>query len=87
MSEKASAEEVEELYRKLIREAEDSGYFINPDTEFARALAEGIATNIKRYGYSLCPCRLTGDSRDADLDIICPCDYRDADLGQYDSCY
>ena len=22
-----------------------------------------------------------------DLDIICPCDYRDADLGSYDTCY
>jgi rubrerythrin len=22
-----------------------------------------------------------------DLDIICPCDYRDADLGEFDACY
>jgi ferredoxin-thioredoxin reductase catalytic subunit len=35
----------------------------------------------------LCPCRLSGGSREADLDVICPCDYRDADLDEYDTCY
>jgi ferredoxin-thioredoxin reductase catalytic subunit len=25
--------------------------------------------------------------REKDLDIICPCDYRDADLEEFDQCY
>jgi ferredoxin-thioredoxin reductase catalytic subunit len=54
---------------------------------FTDELAQGLATNVQRYGYPLCPCRLTGGSRQADLDIICPCDYRDQDLAEYDTCY
>jgi len=34
-----------------------------------------------------CPCRLGSGSRDDDKDIICPCDYREADVEEYGSCY
>lgn len=81
------AEEIDELYRRLREEAEAGGYHINPDEPFARALAEGLAVNSARYGYQLCPCRLTGGGREADTDIICPCDYRDDDLDEYDTCF
>jgi ferredoxin-thioredoxin reductase catalytic subunit len=50
-------------------------------------LVRGLTDNKERYGYMLCPCRLSGGSREADLDVICPCDYRDADLDEYDTCY
>ncbi len=50
-------------------------------------VVEGILKNIKRYGYPLCPCRLSGGSREKDLDIICPCDYRDEDTEEYGACY
>ncbi|HTP57862.1 MAG TPA: ferredoxin-thioredoxin reductase catalytic domain-containing protein, partial [Spirochaetia bacterium] len=43
--------------------------------------------NEARYGYWACPCRLASGSKEQDLDIICPCDYRDPDLDQYDTCY
>lgn len=76
-----------ELLEKLSRDASASGYHVNPDAVFARELADGIAANVDRYGYPLCPCRLSGGSREADLDIICPCDYRDQDLDEYDTCY
>ena len=76
-----------EMLSKLAEEAEPGGYHINPDPVFALELAEGIATNVERYGYPLCPCRLSGGSREADLDILCPCDYRDDDLTEYDTCY
>jgi ferredoxin-thioredoxin reductase catalytic chain len=71
----------------LNREAEDYGYHLNPEASFTDELAEGLATNVERYGYPLCPCRLSGGSKEADLDIICPCDYRDQDLAEYDTCY
>jgi ferredoxin-thioredoxin reductase catalytic chain len=75
------------LLEQLKQDAEAGGYHINPDATFASELAHGIATNIERYGYPLCPCRLTGGSKEADLDIICPCDYRDPDLDEFDTCY
>jgi ferredoxin-thioredoxin reductase catalytic subunit len=80
-------EEVEELYKKLHGDAEAGGYHINPDKEFTRELLKGLLVNIKRYGYQACPCRLASGKKEDDLDIICPCDYRDPDISAYGSCY
>ncbi len=80
-------EEIDKLYERLKREAEANGYHLNPDVEFTKDLVRGILVNEKRYGYWNCPCRLaTGDKRE-DLDIICPCDYRDPDLTDYGTCF
>ncbi len=79
--------EVDALLERLSREATASGYHLNADADFTRALVEGLVTNLKRYGYMSCPCRRAAGNREADLDIICPCDYRDADLGEYGVCY
>jgi ferredoxin-thioredoxin reductase catalytic subunit len=81
------AETADSLFRRLQREAEASGYHLNPDTEFTKELVEGLLTNIERYGYMSCPCRLAEGERSADLDIICPCDYRDPDLTEHGCCY
>jgi ferredoxin-thioredoxin reductase catalytic subunit len=75
------------LYVQLKSDAEASGYHLNPDEDFTRDLVEGLLANMTRYGYLACPCRLAGGVRDQDLDIICPCDYRDPDLDQYGTCY
>ena len=80
-------EEIETLYRRLAKEAAASGYHLNPDPEFTKELVEGLLINEKRYGYWGCPCRLCGGSREEDLDIICPCDYRDPDLNDFGMCY
>jgi ferredoxin-thioredoxin reductase catalytic subunit/rubredoxin len=48
---------------------------------------KGLIINKGRYGYVSCPCRLATGQKAEDLDIICPCDYRDPDIGQYGSCY
>jgi len=82
-----SADEVNRFYEKLKREAEAGGYHLNPDVEFAMELARGLLTNEKRYGYQSCPCRLSSGEKQEDIDIICPCDYRDPDLSDYDACY
>ena len=80
-------EEVDRLYEKLKKEAESGGYHLNPDVEMTRALVKGLLTNEKRYGYQACPCRLASGRKGEDLDIICPCDYRDADVVEFDGCY
>lgn len=82
-----SNEEIDTLYKKLDEEAEASGYHLNPDVEFTKDLVTGLLVNEKRYGYWNCPCRLSGGSKEKDLDIICPCDYRDPDIGEYGACY
>jgi ferredoxin-thioredoxin reductase catalytic chain len=84
---RCTPEEVDALYQKLEHDAEAHGYHLNPDGEFTRELIEGLASNNKRLGYAACPCRLASGDRDEDLDIICPCYYRDADLVEYGCCY
>jgi ferredoxin-thioredoxin reductase catalytic subunit len=79
--------QVNRLYARLRKEAESVGYNLNPDVEVTKELVKGLLINQKRYGYPACPCRLASAEKEADLDIICPCDYRDADLTDYNSCY
>ena len=87
MSGQLSTNRIEELFRKLLAEAKEGGYYLNPDEEFTRELVESLIVNIDRYSYPACPCRLAAGSREDDLDIICPCDYRDPDLDQFGACY
>ncbi|QYZ78177.1 ferredoxin:glutaredoxin reductase [Methanofollis formosanus] len=87
MTDRVTDEEVEETYRRLDREAEAGGYHLNPDTEFVKELVRGLLANERRYGYPSCPCRLSLGEKEADADIVCPCDYRDPDLAEYGACY
>jgi ferredoxin-thioredoxin reductase catalytic subunit len=86
MSEPSQAE-IDKLYERLNKEAEAGGYHLNPDVEFTKALVRGLLVNEQRYGYWSCPCRLAAGKKADDLDIICPCDYRDPDLNQHGTCY
>jgi ferredoxin-thioredoxin reductase catalytic subunit len=80
-------EEVEKLFTRLDQEAESAGYHLNPDKKFTLGLIEGMLVNERRYGYWACPCRLASGVKKQDLDIICPCDYRDPDIADYGTCY
>ena len=79
--------EIEKLYKELDINAESSGYHLNPEIELTKRLVRGLLLNRKRYGYQSCPCRLASGDEEKDLDIICPCDYRDPDLDEYGACY
>jgi ferredoxin-thioredoxin reductase catalytic chain len=79
--------EIDRLHERLAREAEVAGYHLNPDVEFAKGLIKSLIINERRYGYWACPCRLASGKKQDDLDIICPCDYRDPDLNEYGVCY
>jgi ferredoxin-thioredoxin reductase catalytic chain len=78
---------VEKTYKQLQDDAEKGGYHLNPDKAWTTRLVEGLLTNTDRYGYQSCPCRLASGEKKKDLDIICPCDYRDPDLNDYGACY
>jgi len=86
-SKRVSPNEVNNLYERLKQEAEAGGYRLNPDVAFTKELVKGLLVNEGRYGYWACPCRLASGKKPEDLDIICPCDYRDPDLNDYDACY
>jgi len=84
--ENSTTREIDLRYEQLKQEAA-IGYHLNPDIEFTKALIAGLIENERRYGYGSCPCRLAAKNKDDDLDIICPCDYRDPDLTDFGSCY
>ncbi len=86
-AEHISMQQVEQLYEQLKRDAQAGGYHLNPDVEFTKELVLGLLANELRYGYQSCPCRLASGEKEQDLDIICPCDYRDPDLNDFDTCY
>lgn len=78
---------MKDVYQKLKQDAEKHGYLLNPDVKFTKKLIKGLLENEKRYGYWACPCRLASGKREKDLDIICPCDYRDEDIIEHGVCY
>ncbi len=82
-----TADDVNRFYEKSKEEAEAFGYHLNPDEEFTKELLESILINQDRYGYGACPCRLASGIKEEDLDLICPCDYRDPDLDEFGACY
>lgn len=80
-------QEVDEYYHRLLKDVEARGYYLNPDADFTKELVRGLLVNERRYGYQACPCRLASGTKTEDLDIICPCDYRDPDLSGHNTCY
>ncbi len=80
-------EAVENLYNQLRESNLKRGYFLNHDLSFTESLVESLLINETRYGYQACPCRLASGVRAEDLDIICPCDYRDADVVEFGTCF
>lgn len=79
--------DVEKLYEMLSKTQEARGYYFNKDKGMVFELLEGLITNKERYGYMVCPCRLSSGDREKDRDIMCPCVYREEDVREYGSCY
>jgi len=76
--------EIESEVRDL---AQKEGYLLNPDQEIREGIIEGLVINEEKLGYWSCPCRKASGDRMQDQDMICPCQYRDADLAEYGRCY
>lgn len=77
----------EELYTMLKKIQEPKGYFFNKDMTMTMPLLESLLVCREQYGYMACPCRLPNGNFDADRDIVCPCEYRDADMKEYGACF
>lgn len=86
-AEEPFSDEVLRTYERLKQEAESTGYRLNPDKNFTLRLIQGLLDNEKRYGYWCCPCRLAFAEKAKDLDVICPCYYRDSDVEEFGACY
>ena len=80
-------ERVQKRLDKLKKDAAAGGYKLNPDESFVADLTEGLLTNADRYGLEICPCRLIDGAPEDNMDIVCPCVYRDDDLADYGACF
>ena len=77
----------EKMIDYVKKDAEENGYYVCPDEDLLEDLISGLVDNEKRYGYASCPCRAASAVKQYDVDIICPCEYRDADVNEYGMCY
>jgi ferredoxin-thioredoxin reductase catalytic subunit len=75
------------ILKQMQENARVNGYYLCPDPDLLNSLIDGLFTNQNRYGYGSCPCRMSSGIKNYDVDIICPCEYRDADVNEYGMCY
>ena len=77
----------QELFAALRKIQEPKGCYFNADASMTMALMESLLVNKQRLGYMACPCRLANGTFEADRDIVCPCEYRAADMAEYGACF
>lgn len=77
----------EDMLGRMQANADEYGYFLCPDHELLGELIDGLVKNEGKYGYGPCPCRVSCGVKALDADIICPCEYRDADVAEFGMCY
>ncbi|HLC99218.1 MAG TPA: ferredoxin-thioredoxin reductase catalytic domain-containing protein [Candidatus Nanoarchaeia archaeon] len=77
-----------ELLKAWENYTENNDFMLNPDKKFLDALAEGVLKNEKDHGLKLCPCRLRDKSRERDLELLCPCNFKIQDSWtKWDRCW
>lgn len=66
----------EQLRKAWEKFTENNDFKLNPDKEHVGFIVKGVLENEKKHGLKLCPCRLRDDSREKDLELICPCNFK-----------
>lgn len=77
---------IQDMFSKMKTIADEEGYIFNSNKEELENLLQGLCETEQMYGYPLCPCRIGSGKLAQDMDIICPCNYRDADIEEFGSC-
>jgi len=66
----------EELRKAWEQFTEKNDFKLNPDKEHVALTAKGVLENERKYGLKLCPCRLRDGTKQRDLELICPCNFK-----------
>lgn len=66
----------EEILESWKRFTENKDFILNPDTYHVDKIIDGVFENEKKHGLKLCPCRLRDGTREKDLELICPCNFK-----------
>jgi len=70
-------EEVRTAWEKF---TDNNDFMLNPDEEHVSMVIDGVLVNEKDCGLKLCPCRLRDGTRQRDLELICPCNFKSQDI-------
>ena len=55
---------------------EHNDFILNPNQKHVNLIVEGVLSNEKQYGLKLCPCRLRDGTKEKDLELLCPCNFK-----------
>ncbi|MFH1126198.1 MAG: ferredoxin-thioredoxin reductase catalytic domain-containing protein [Candidatus Altiarchaeota archaeon] len=66
----------DELRRIWGKFSEGNDFILNPDGKHVDMIVEGLLANEKECGLKLCPCRLRDETRQRDLELVCPCNFK-----------
>lgn len=55
---------------------EGNDFMLNPDMKFTGMLADGVLENEKKSGLKLCPCRIGDSTKQRNLELLCPCNFK-----------
>ncbi|MBW2992263.1 ferredoxin:thioredoxin reductase [Candidatus Woesearchaeota archaeon] len=66
----------EELRKAWENFTEKNDFILNPDKAHVDIVIDGVLKNEEKFGLKLCPCRLRDGSRERDLELICPCNFK-----------
>lgn len=70
-------EEVRKVYEKF---TEGNDFMLNPDSNHVNMVIDGVLANEKKFGLKLCPCRLRDGTKERDLQLICPCNFKSQEV-------
>jgi len=71
--------ELKKVWEKF---TENNDFILNPDEKQVDGVADGVLVNEQKFGLKLCPCRLRDGTRERDLQLICPCNFKAQDNWQ-----
>ncbi|MCK5022554.1 MAG: ferredoxin:thioredoxin reductase [Candidatus Aenigmarchaeota archaeon] len=66
----------DDLKRVWKKFAENNDFVLNPDEKLVDMVAKGVLANEEKHGLKLCPCRLRDGTKETDLTLICPCNFK-----------
>jgi len=69
----------EQLKKAWENFTKDNDFKLNPDQEHVDMVVNGVLKNEEKSGLKLCPCRLSDGSRQKNLELICPCNFKTQD--------
>jgi len=75
----------EELMKVWENFAGKNDFMLNPDGGHVSGVADGVLNNEKTQGLKLCPCRIGDGTRERDLELLCPCNFKTQEVWSNES--